>query len=288
MRAVRSVYRSLVLVLLLIVAVIDGQVRKWFFGLIAGPAGAVWVSGWCRRLLRLSGIRLTVDGALPKTGAQGLALISNHLSYLDILIYSAIQPSIMVAKKEVRGWPLIGWITAQAGTVYVERADIRGGQQQSHAEVNAMMAEAYRSGLPVLFYPEGTTTDGRTILPFRRGLFHSILKDAVPLQVAAIAYSLDAYNRGVSIEYDICYWGDMVFGPHLFCCLGMRGLHAHVTFNPNPVPGGERFSLASNARLDVVRAYRDMTRRNLLDPTESLVCQSTPDRGSFEPFELAN
>ena len=53
-----------------------------------------------------------------------------------------------------------------------------------------MMAEAYRSGLPVLFYPEGTTTDGRTVLHFRRGLFHSILKDAVPLKTAAIAYSL--------------------------------------------------------------------------------------------------
>ena len=126
MKVVRSGYRSLMLLLLLVVAVIDGHIRKWCFGLTTGPAGAVWASRWCRRLLRLSGIRLTVDGPLPKSGTQGLALVSNHLSYLDILIYSAIQPCLMVAKKEVRDWPLIGWITAQAGTIYVERADIRG------------------------------------------------------------------------------------------------------------------------------------------------------------------
>ena len=96
------------------------------------------------------------------------------------------------------------------------------------------------------------------------------------------------YNRGASIEYDVCYWGEMVFGPHLFRCLGLRGLHAHVTFSADPVLGAERFNLASNARQDVVRGYENMTQRNVLEPTESAVAQSSQGRGSFEPSELVN
>ena len=120
----------------------------------------------------------------------GGAVVSNHLSYLDILLYSSVQPFVMVAKTEVRGWPLLGWLTAQAGTVYVER----GGGPKTYPAVNAAMAEAYRSGLPVLFFPEGTTTDGAEVLPFRRGLFHSVLNGGVALRTAALRYSLDSHG----------------------------------------------------------------------------------------------
>ena len=175
-RLVRSITRSTLLVLLLTLACIDGQIRRLFFGLKKGPAGAVWVHGWSKRIVRALNIACTVGGPLPECGeGRSMAVVSNHLSYLDILISSAVRPFVMVAKSEVRGWPLLGWITAQAGTVYVQRADVKGSRTQTHAEVNAMMAEAFRSGLPVLFYPEGTTTDGESVLPFRRGLFHSVL-----------------------------------------------------------------------------------------------------------------
>jgi 1-acyl-sn-glycerol-3-phosphate acyltransferase len=70
---------------------------------------------------------------------MGGAVVSNHLSYLDILLYSSTRPFVMVAKTEVRGWPLLGWLTAQAGTVYVER----GGGPKTYAGVNAAMEEAY-------------------------------------------------------------------------------------------------------------------------------------------------
>jgi 1-acyl-sn-glycerol-3-phosphate acyltransferase len=127
-----------------------------------------------------------VEGRIPACGA----VVSNHLSYLDILLYSSVQPFVMVAKTEVRGWPLLGWLTAQAGTVYVER----GGGPKTYPAVNAAMAEAYRSGLPVLFFPEGTTTDGAGVLPFRRGLFHSVLNNGVSLRTAAVRYTV---SRGL-------------------------------------------------------------------------------------------
>ena len=153
---------------------------------------------------------------------MGGAVVSNHLSYLDILLYSSVQPFVMVAKTEVRGWPLLGWLTAQAGTVYVQR----GGGPKTYPGVNAAMAEAYRSGLPVLFFPEGTTTDGAGVLPFRRGLFHSVLDNGVSLRTAALRYSLetDAANGGATVGEDVCWWGEMGFTPHLFRLLGLRGL----------------------------------------------------------------
>lgn len=244
----RSCLRSLLLVTLLCAACVDGAVRKRFFGLRVGAAGAVWVSGWCRRIVRALGIRYTVGGPLPQAGPAGLAVVSNHLSYLDILIYSAVQPFIMVSKVEVRSWPLLGWITAQAGTVYVQRADVKGGQTQTRDEVNAMMAAAFRSGVPVLFFPEGTTTDGAGILPFRRGLYNSVVYDRVPMKTAAMAFSFDQPNAGKTTGEHVCFVGDAEFAPHMFGSLGLRGVHAHVLFGEGEVEGEDRFALAHDSR----------------------------------------
>jgi 1-acyl-sn-glycerol-3-phosphate acyltransferase len=163
-------------------------------------------------------------------------VVSNHLSYLDILLYSSVQPFVMVAKTEVRGWPLLGWLTAKAGTVYVER----GGGPKTYPAVNAAMAEAYRSGLPVLFFPEGTTTDGAGVLPFRRGLFHSVLNGGVALRTAALRYSLDPHevNGDATVGEDVCWWGDMEFTPHMFRFLGLRGLSAQIRFGEGSSSGG--------------------------------------------------
>lgn len=252
-------YRSVVFVGLLLAAVVDGQRRKTFCGMTVGPEGAVWVSGWCRRIMRALELKCVVEGPLPVAGTGGLAVVANHLSYLDILVMSATRPFVMVSKCEVRGWPLLGWITAQAGTVYVERADVKGGQRQTHAEVNAMMAKAFRSGLPVLFYPEGTTTSGDVVLPFRRGLFNSVVYDGVPVMTAALAYEMDASNADCSVAEDVCFVGDAEFGPHLFKALGLRGLKVTVRFGADEVAGEDRFALALNARDRVCELYEEIS-----------------------------
>jgi 1-acyl-sn-glycerol-3-phosphate acyltransferase len=177
------------------------------------------------------------------------------MAYFCSGVLTAIRPFIMVAKSEVRDWPLIGWITAQAGTVYVERADLAGGRTQTRGQVNTLMAEAFRSGLPVLFFPEGTTSHGAAVLPFRGGLFHSVIRGRVPLQAAAIAYSLDGFDDQTSIAQHICYWGEMNFAPHLFRCLGVQGLQAHVQFGEEEWMSDDRFTLALAAHEQVAGLY---------------------------------
>ena len=249
---------------MLVAAVTDGHFRKTFFGLTVGAEGAVWVHGWCRRIVRALGFGVVCEGPLPAADARGLAIVSNHLSYLDILIYASVRPFVMVAKTEVRGWPLLGWITAQAGTVYVQRADqkalVPAEQRQTHTQVNALMAAAFASGLPVLFFPEGTTTNGAggaaSIVPFRRGLYHSVLNGGVPMKAAAVSYSLDCQNPGVCVADHVCYWGDdATFAPHLFTALGLEGLNVRMRFGADEIPGTDRFALSANSRGQVREFY---------------------------------
>jgi 1-acyl-sn-glycerol-3-phosphate acyltransferase len=122
------------------------------------------------------------------------------------------------------------------------------------------MAEAYRSGLPVLFFPEGTTTDGAGVLPFRRGLFHSVLNNGVSLRTAALRYSLenDAVNCGASVGEDVCWWGEMGFTSHLFRLLGLRGLSARVRFGDEVLERADRFVLSETAQARVAEMYAEL------------------------------
>ncbi len=254
-RIFRSTQRSMYLLVLLIAATIDG---RFLSRPRVGAEGAIWIHDWCRRIVQALGIECQTEGALPTGGV----VVSNHMSYLDILLFSAITPFVMVAKKELRGWPLLGWLTAQAGTVYVERSeDVRpGSPRQGHAEVNAMMAAAYRTGLPVLFFPEGTTTDGTQCLPFRRGLFHSVLNGNVPLRVAALQFELGANNGTATVADDVCFVGDALFAPHIFGCLGLDQLKARVAFGREIVERDDRFVLSQSARAAVTELYETLPR----------------------------
>jgi 1-acyl-sn-glycerol-3-phosphate acyltransferase len=243
----RSLQRGLWTFALLVAANLDFRLRRPR----SGAEGAIRIQAWCRRIIAAMGVSVRLSGPLPKDGV----VVSNHLSYLDILLYSSIRPFVMVAKREVRSWPLLGWLTAQAGTVYVER----GGAPSTYPAVNRAMAEAYRTGLPVLFFPEGTTTNGSEILPFRRGLFHSILDNAVPLRTATLNYTLDqahaADNGNATVADHVCWWGDAYLGPHLFRCLGLLGLRAEVHFDDAVIEGQDRFALSENARAAIAARY---------------------------------
>lgn len=215
----------------------------------SAAAGAERIHRYCRRIVRALGVSWSFEGMLPQNGA----VISNHLSYLDILLYASIRPFIMVAKSEIRGWPGIGWLTKQAGTVYV----VRGGGPATYPGVNRAMAEAYRSGIPVLFFPEGTTTNGSEVLPFRRGLFHSVLNEAVPLHTAALSYTVD--KKEGSVAEDICWWGDATLAPHLARLAAIRGVCARIRFGPVVQEREDRFVLSQRAREVISEMYAELS-----------------------------
>jgi 1-acyl-sn-glycerol-3-phosphate acyltransferase len=236
--------RVLAIIGLLLALAIDFLLRP-----VDQPAQAAWrIHRYCKRIVRSLGVSWSAEGAPITAGA----VISNHLSYLDILVFAAAHPFIMVAKSEVRGWPGIGWLTRKAGTVYV----VRGGGPPTYGDVNRAMAEAYRSGFPVLFFPEGTTTDGSEVLPFRRGLFHSVLNEGVEMQVAALHYASD--DPHISIANDICWWGDALLLPHLWRLAKSSGVRAFLHFGPVVTEREDRFVLSQSARREIAAMYGEL------------------------------
>ena len=178
---------------------------------------ARWLHRWCRWGLKVMGVELTRVGTLPTCGL----VVSNHLSYLDILIFSAAAPAVFVAKVEVRSWPLFGWMALLGGSVFIDRARCR-----RLPAVIAEGEEVLRQGALLVLFPEATTTDGRVVLPFRPALFEASIRSKSPVASASIAYS----SAGNATN-EICWHGDMDFAPHFASTLSKTDIEAHLTFS---------------------------------------------------------
>jgi 1-acyl-sn-glycerol-3-phosphate acyltransferase len=141
---------------------------------------------WARQMIRTLGAQLCVEGAAP---APGALLVANHVSWLDILAIASHMPAVFVAKSEVRNWPAIGWLAARAGTLFLKRSSGR-----SLLRIKNRVGALLLAGRNVALFPEGTTTNGSGVLPFRSGLLQAAIDGARPVQPVAIAYYGDDGN----------------------------------------------------------------------------------------------
>lgn len=190
-------------------------------------ARADWLYRFASRAVRRMGIEVNAVGAIPERGA----IIANHLGYMDIVAFAALHPCVFVAKAEMESWPVLGWMTTMAGTVYVAR-----GHGGSAARARGAMQSAMAAGLPVAFFPEGTTSDGSTLLKFHTGLLAQAMSSGFPVTAAHVRYSLGAGNAaGISVAKDMCYWGDAKMVPHVFRFLGLRGAKVEIRFAEQPI-----------------------------------------------------
>jgi 1-acyl-sn-glycerol-3-phosphate acyltransferase len=189
---------------------------------VTREARADWLHRFCASALHGLGIEVEVSGDFPTRGA----MISNHLSYLDIIVFASIHPCVFVSKAEVAGYPVVGWMTTMSGTVYVVR-----GHGGSALKARTGMETALAAGLTVVFFPEGTTSNGNGLLKFHSGLLAQVLEAKAPVTAAHICYSIDADNDNASVSNDVCYWRDDVqLVPHIVRLLGLRGVRAQVRF----------------------------------------------------------
>ena len=140
------------------------------------------IAWWSAKTLRLLGLRLEVQGAF-RPGAK--LLVANHVSWLDIMAIHAVCPEArFVSKADVQHWPLLNRLVAGGGTLYIERERPRDAVRVVH-----QMAEALRAGDTVAVFPEGTTGDGRTLLPFHANLLQAAIATATPIQPLALRFS---------------------------------------------------------------------------------------------------
>jgi 1-acyl-sn-glycerol-3-phosphate acyltransferase len=178
---------------------------------------AQWLHRSGARIISALGIRAAAHGRVP---AHGM-VVANHLSYLDIMIFSAVMPCFFVSKAEIVRWPYFGKAAQAGGTIFLDRRS-----RASTVEVARQIGERLHLPVPVLLFPEGTSTDGSRVLRFHSSLFEPAIAAAVPITPAAIQYVL----HDGSCERDLCWFDDTLFLPHLWRVLGASGFSAEVTF----------------------------------------------------------
>jgi 1-acyl-sn-glycerol-3-phosphate acyltransferase len=218
-RIVRVLVRGFGLLWLIVCCLVEYSFRA-MSGRMQEQARIEVLHRWSRRGLRNSGIRVEVTGS---PAAAGL-IASNHLSYLDILVYSSIAPCAFIAKREVRAWPAVGWIATLAGTIYVDRSR----RSETHS-IQPAIQSALAAGLRLFLFPEGTSSDGSRVLPFHSSLFQPAIDLQVPVSAACIEYAIP---DGVAAT-EACYYGEMKLLPHLLHLLGKHSVIARVTFSSN-------------------------------------------------------
>jgi 1-acyl-sn-glycerol-3-phosphate acyltransferase len=202
-------------------------------------ARASWLHRWSRFACRVVGIHITTRGSMPQTGL----LVCNHLSYLDVLVLSSTRPCVFVAKRDVAGWPFFGWLAGAAGTVFVDRE-----RRLASSQVIDLVKEAIASGSVVVLFPEGTSSDGTTVLPFKSALLESAVQLRCPVASASIQYALD----DGSVADEVCYWRDMTLVPHLLNLFFKRDIRSSCSFSVPKIRGGDRKEIARELREEII------------------------------------
>lgn len=239
-RAVPLAALRIVAVLLLLVV---GCAAMPFGGRI--PAGPV--RRWCRWVVRAAGVRVRIAG--PAAPEGGLLLVANHVSWLDIPLLAAVRPARMLAKSEIRGWPVAGWLTARSGALFIDRDRIR-----ALPETVARIADALRAGRAVTVFPEGSTWCGRAQGSFRRAAFQAALDAGVPVQPVRLHYGLAGGASGTAAAFV----GDDSLLASVWRVVRARELVAEAEVMEPIVPGGrfDRRSLAEAAEASALPPER--------------------------------
>lgn len=232
---------------LLLSSVVLGLVRG---GGWAGPATALWRT---RIFCRLCGVIVAVMGV--KTEIQGrppeppFFLVSNHLSYLDILILASQVPCAFVSKAEVADWPVIGFLCRGVGTLFLDR-----GNKREIPRVIAQIEAALGQNRGVVIFPEGSTTCGADVSRFKPSLLETAAAAGLPVSYAALSYRTPPGS--VPAQQSVCWWGGMTFGKHLLGMLSLPEILATLSFGEERILERDRKILAERLHYAVEAQFQ--------------------------------
>jgi 1-acyl-sn-glycerol-3-phosphate acyltransferase len=199
------------------------------------------IQWWSAKLVRLVGIRLQHHGT-PRPGAT--LLLANHVSWLDIAVIHAVMPRArFVSKADVLAWPLLGWLIKGAGTLFIERERKRDALRVLH-----QVADALKAGDAIAVFPEGTTGDGRTLLPFHANLLQAAIVSGTPVQAMALRYG-DMHRR---FSEAVEFVGETTLLQSVWRMLSAQGLYARLDLlPPQGTRHADRRALAAQLRAQI-------------------------------------
>lgn len=196
---------------------------------------------WSAKMLRLMGIAMQVEGRVHEGGTL---LVANHISWLDINALHAVVPQArFVSKADIQSWPLVSQLADAADTLYLQRERKRDALRVVH-----VVAQALTNGQLVAVFPEGTTSDGRALLPFHANLLQAAIATGTPIQPVALRFS-DARE---CISRSVEFVGATTLVESLWRVACAEQLVAHVTLLPaRPSAGADRRALSQALRDDI-------------------------------------
>lgn len=220
------------------------------------------IEHWSLELLHTLNVRLFLHGSPPPYHVRPLMLVANHVSWLDIFALDAVLPARFVAKSEVRAWPLVGWLCMRAGTIFIQRA-----RRHDTARINEVVAERLLEGDVFAVFPEGTTTNGSTVLKFHASLLEPALTAGAVVQPIAIWYDRSDGSLCTEAAYD----GGKSVWQTLMGITSQHEVLAHVWFLEPIAPGGRhRRDIAQEAHQAIVRTLYPQAPRYPEDHEETV------------------
>ena len=204
---------------------------------------------WARGLLPLFGLEVEVRGARPPAPCL---YVSNHLGYVDVLVLASQLDCVFVAKTEIAAWPFAGALASSMHTIYVDRE-----QHRDLPRVNAAICAALADELTVVLFPEGQSSDGARVLPFKSPLFESAVQLGVPVWGGALRYT-GPPGRPPASEI-VAFWGEIGFVAHLVRLLrSPGGWRATLTLGAAPIAPRDRKQLARELHAAVAALHEPM------------------------------
>lgn len=189
---------------------------------------------WASSTAGIMGLNIHLKGTPPE---PPFFLVSNHLSYVDIIPILLHTDCVFIAKSEVKSWPLIGWMARSAGVIFIDRE-----MKRDVHRVNRLIAANLTDRQGVVLFPEGTSTRGEEVKSFKSALLRYAAQQEFPVSYATITYRTHDPDKAAS-EW-ICWWGDMTFLDHFFNMLKLKSFDTIITFGEQMVSETDRKKLA--------------------------------------------
>jgi 1-acyl-sn-glycerol-3-phosphate acyltransferase len=216
------------------------------FPLVGADGRARRIRNWSIDLLAIFRLTVVVRHAGSGALAPRALIVANHVSWLDIFVINAMQPCRFVAKSDIRSWPVLGFLCARSGTIFIARGRVRDVRR-----IFQDLVSSIRNGEHVAFFPEGTTSAQGSLLPFHANLFEAAIDAGVPIQPMALRY-VDA-NGALAPQAD--FIGEMTFAESMMVILRAPRLTAELIVLPLiDSTGAHRRELAPAARAVIAQA----------------------------------
>ena len=205
---------------------------------------------WAKAAAALLKVRIATQGTPP---CAPFFLVANHLSYIDVIVLASQLDCRFIARQDVSQWPVIGLLCRSVGTIFIDR-----NNRRDLVRVNAQVARALAEGSGVVLFPEGTSSAGASVLPFKPGLLELASRADFAVSYAALSYRVA--DEEMPAHLSVCWWGhqhtdEMTFIKHLWRLLHVREVYATLIFGRQTIRAADRKALARQLHAAVEQQF---------------------------------